>query len=218
MPNQLLASRLKWTGVEVLEIGAGTGVSHKFFSALGARVTSVEPNRWMRHAALQAGVKSSNYYELAAEDLTADWLEAHVDATRLLVQGVVGFMKDGLGTLEPILKHQCVTEVVLVDWVGATAQGPAPVRHSYRAADYVAAAEAAGFAHIQLETLEYAAPDNRIEVPEAMRRVRRIFHEVMDNNDEERLRQKIEAIQLTGSERKKYMILTARRSAAREWQ
>ena len=212
VPNGLLASRLNWSDVQVLDLGAGTGLSHRFYTALGAHVVSVEPNAWMRRAAVKAGVAPSEIHAIAAEDISGSWLNERFDNARLVVQGVTGFLPNGLDTLIPILAHSSISEVVLVEWVCArTNYGSAPVRNAYCATDYLAAVEQAGFRSLSLETFSYNAPDNALREDEAESRVRWHFNEANEMNWIGALPLKLSTIRLPSTTAKDYLILIARR-------
>ncbi|MGO4405237.1 hypothetical protein AB4Z10_13375 [Bosea sp. RAF48] len=211
-PNKLLASRLDWNNVCVLDLGAGTGLSHRFFTALGARVQSVEPNTWMRRAAVRAGVDPNKIFACSAEEISASWLKSTLDDARLVIQGVTGFLSKGLETLAPIMAHPSIAEVVMVEWIGSQVDyGQAPVRHSYNAADYVAAAEQAGFGNLWLETFRYAAPDNGLCEVEAEGRIQQHFPEAREVSWSGALPLKLSSIRLSAATTKDYIVLIAHR-------
>ena len=215
IPNGVLAQRLDWNDRTVLDVGAGTGVSHRFFEALGAKVISAEPNEWMRRAAVRGGVDPRNVVNLAAADITPTWLSKNVSAARLLVQGVTGFLPQGLGSLAPIMQHDTIEEVVFVEWVGSdVSSGGAPVQHSYHCSEIVAAVEEAGFKSIWLETLNYRSPSNSMEALDAERCVEWHFPESAEVAWKHALPRKLEGVCIRGDVEKDYVILVGKKRSA----
>jgi hypothetical protein len=154
--NYLLAELLDWDHKKVLDIGGGTGWSHRFFAGLGSIYTTIEPNHWMREAAIREGVPEREIVACSAEEITADWLESQGPFDRLLVQGSVGFLRDGLNSIQRVINFGEFREIVFVDWFGPPiASARAPVRHFYDPSNFVSFLEQNGFKDIYLQTFRY---------------------------------------------------------------
>lgn len=209
-PNTILASRLDWAGCEVLEIGGGTGLSHRFFNSLGATVTAVEPNRWMRFASLRNGTPRDQVLPLTAEALTREWLTEHCTKARLLVQGTTGFLDDGLRSLSPILHHAAIREVVFVEWFGqADVFGAAPITVPHPLSDYVAAVEMAGFRRLWLETDRYTSTGADVPEATAIAQVEFYFPEAKEIIWRDRISQKLSMLHREQDREKDYFVLWA---------
>jgi hypothetical protein len=209
-PNTILASRLDWADCEVLEIGAGNGLSHRFFSSLGATVTSVEPNKWMRYAAVHDGTPPSRILALPAESLDSEWLSGRCSKARVLVQGVTAFLSQGLHTLKPILEHPGVREVVFVEWFGASEEfGSAPLCGTHEISDYIRSIETAGFKSMWLETAHYISDGSGIPHSSLKERIEHYFPEATEIAWRDRLARKLSVIKRAGDRQKDYFMLWA---------
>jgi hypothetical protein len=155
-PNTILANLLPWNGVRVLDVGGGTGWSHKFFASLGADIRTIEPNEWMRQRALLNGISPTKLSPSTVEEFGASSSSYVLDIDRVLVQGVTGFLEGGLNSLAPLFHNPGVRQFVFVEWIGPMiGQGTAPVLHTYSVSDYVRTATEAGFGDLWLQTYSY---------------------------------------------------------------
>jgi hypothetical protein len=133
--NTLLAQRLSWESLTILDVGAGSGWSQKFFSSLGARVVALEPNKFMRHIAMRNGVDPSMIIPAGLEEFSESQNTIEEKFDRILIQGVLGFIKgDPFALLARLMRISSASELVLVDWVGPAKDfAGAPVHQTYSA-------------------------------------------------------------------------------------
>ncbi|WP_396613536.1 class I SAM-dependent methyltransferase (plasmid) [Haloferax sp. S1W] len=109
--RELLAGR-DWTGQRVLDVGAGQGTTMRFLEAQGATVVGIEPSPYMRAAAQRAGVDPAQLRPNVIQE--AD-LSGTFDA--IVVEGVLGFIPDGVSELVAVSEQLAVGGVLLLsDW------------------------------------------------------------------------------------------------------
>lgn len=213
MANDLLAEMLDWRGVRVLDVGAGTGWSHRYFSHLGAEYHSVEPNAYMRRTAVSAGVPELEITAAAAEELDGRWQARNGPFDRLMVQGVIGFLDDGLRSLQPLVQSGDIREIVFVDWVGdiENAAG-APVKATYNLAEIVGFCEALGFGYLDVQTFAYQDVRTQIAEETLFERVCAQFVEAQEIDQRDEVGAKFrQFLHHEGLAAKRYVVLVARR-------
>lgn len=176
--NSKLASTLEWKGIRTLDIGGGTGWSHRFFKSLGAAIYSVEPNEWMRYVATQGGVDNKEIFPISSNELTSDWFGQNGEFDRLLLQGVIGFLPGGLQTVQRIFKDGGFSSLVIVDWVGkAEGCAGAKILSEICTSDLTRLVENIGLTHMKLEVSTYVDNRSLLTIEDLWQRTLKIFPE-----------------------------------------
>ncbi|WP_297341492.1 methyltransferase domain-containing protein [Pseudophaeobacter sp.] len=139
------------TGLRLLEIGLGTGWTHRYLSMLGADVVSIEPNNLMRQRSLEAGVQKSRVLSMRAEDLTEAEVAQSGPFDGLVVQAVTGFLDGGLGMIERLFRLSGARRLWLAEWYGAAlGKGSAPLRAHVDLGEFVTSAADLGLMDLRL--------------------------------------------------------------------
>jgi 2-polyprenyl-3-methyl-5-hydroxy-6-metoxy-1,4-benzoquinol methylase len=94
-----LANNFSWEKKKVLDIGVGNGTTMRFLHSLGADCTGVEKSAFMIHAAIKNGIPRTRLHHVPVEDFTTT---EKFDI--VIIEGVIGFLKDPLSTLAAIFK------------------------------------------------------------------------------------------------------------------
>lgn len=209
LANDRLARALE-EAEHVLEIGMGTGWTHRFVrDALGVQVTSLEPNEHMRRTAMEDGVDPRRIIAARIEDRPA--AGAADDADFLVAQAVLGFVDDGPRVLEQLLAEAPRKGVQIVDWLpgseGEAADRLAIQPHSLAA--YIAAVENADLAELSVEVRRYHSSPGICSEDEAWRRACLRFPEALELGGREQVLKKARQCSFS-THSKRAFVLTAR--------
>ncbi|WP_162183095.1 methyltransferase domain-containing protein [Pseudooceanicola atlanticus] len=159
----------------VLEVGMGSGWTHRFLSESGVHVTSVEKNEFMVEAAVRNGVDKNLIIHTAVED----WLSSQSPSSFSLVcfQAVLAFLHDPVAVLTDCINLNGVRKVQIVDWYPETRTGKDLEIKSLRLSTIIETLERAGFRSFQIISESYESRNTRIGAAEVSRRVVRYFPE-----------------------------------------
>lgn len=177
--NDWLFGGTDLSGLRLLEVGLGTGWTHRYLSLMGAYIVSIEPNGLMRQRSLEVGVQHSQILPERAENLTEAEILQNGPFDGMVVQAVTGFLDGGLDIIERLFRFSEARRLWLAEWYGAAlGAGRAPLRANVDLGDYVASAARLGLSDLRLRLGEDLA---KLEEPRrAERQLQSAFPEAPD--------------------------------------
>lgn len=195
-------------GTRILEIGMGSGWTHRFFRDNGFSVVSVEPNKFMRRAAIRNGVEERSVIPFSINSMS---LRDDFDSCDFIVaQAVFGFVEDGPSVLDQLLSAKKRLGVHIVDWHPDSKYGaPDSVRVSvHNLSEYIYVLEKHEFSTMHVYSGEYVSGGPPCTFEIGMERVLMNFPEAGEFDVSESVKNAIKLCTLPRV-RKRAFILTA---------
>ncbi|MEY8843410.1 class I SAM-dependent methyltransferase [Cribrihabitans sp. XS_ASV171] len=202
--NESLVELAQAKGGGVLEVGMGTGWTHRYLSSNHISVFSIEKNGFMVDAALRNGADPNRIAHQSIEDWVSE--ASNQSFGTVCFQAVLGFTQRPLEILNLCLEKSGAQAVHIVDWHPESKRDLSAHIRPSALSEILSVLENHGLTFVHVETRDYVSHSEELSMREAVERVLVHFPEAREWNCDERIVERARDLVDTGIPKRAFVI------------